>query len=82
MPEGLDIEYDEVNAEIGIHFLIGLDFIDKLEYIESDNVLVSVDVSDDYKDEKDTFKLVEVSLRTLAYMFITDKNIAEQEKGK
>lgn len=82
MPEGLDIEYDEVDAEIGIHFLIGLDFIDKLECIESDNVLVLVDVSDDYKDEKDTFKLVEVSLRILAYMFITDKNIAEQKKGK
>lgn len=75
IPEGLDIKYDEVNTEIGVHFLIGPNFIDKLESIENGNVWILVDVPEEYKDETDIFKLVNVSSRTSAYVFTREDKV-------
>lgn len=66
---GPDIEYVGVNTKVGIHFLIGPEFADKLESVEIGNVWILVNVSDDYENENDTSKLIEVSSRTSAYVF-------------
>lgn len=69
VPEELDIEYAEVNTEVGIHFLVSSNFNGVADSIEKGNVWVIVDIPDDFKDETDIFKLVKVSSRTLAYVF-------------
>lgn len=66
---GPDIEYAGVNTKVGIHFLIGPEFADKLESIEIGNVWILVNVSDDYENENDISKLIEVSSKTSAYVF-------------
>lgn len=72
--DGPDIEYTGVNTKVGIHFLIGPEFADKLESIETGNVWILVNVSNDYENENDTSKLIEVSSRTSAYVFTPGTN--------
>lgn len=79
IPEGLDIEYAEVNTEVGIHFLVSSNFNGVAESIEFGNVWVIVDIPDDFKDETDIFKLVKASSRTLAYMFTGDSSITKDK---
>lgn len=77
IPEGLDIEYAEVNTEVGIHFLVSSNFNGVAESIEFGNVWVIVDIPDDFKDETDIFKLVKASSRTLAYVFTGDSSMTK-----
>lgn len=81
--DGPDIEYVGVNTKVGIHFLIGPEFADKLESVEIGNVWILVNVSDDYENENDTSKLIEVSSRTSAYVFTpgTDLFTNKNKKG-
>lgn len=79
IPEGLDIEYAEVNTEVGIHFLVSSNFNGVAENIEFGNVWVIVDIPDDFKDETDIFKLVKASSRTLAYVFTGDSSRTEDK---
>ena len=79
VPEGLDIEYAEVNTEVGIHFLVSSNFNGVAESIEFGNVWIIVDIPDDFKDETDIFKLVKASSRTLAYVFTGDSSMAEDK---
>lgn len=58
-----------------MHFLIGPNFIDKLESIENGNAWILVDVPEEYKDETDIFKLVDVSSKTSAYVFTREDKV-------
>lgn len=78
-PEGLDIEYAEVNTEVGIHFLVSSNFNGVAESIEFGNVWVIVDIPNDFKDETDVFKLVKASSRTLAYVFTGNSSMTEDK---
>lgn len=53
-------------------FLSWPEFEDTLESIENGNVLIQVEVPEEYKDETDIFKLVEVSSKIRAYVFAGD----------
>ena len=83
--DGPDIEYAGVNTEIGLHFLIGPEFADKLKCIEMGNAWILVNVPDDYRNENDISKLIKVSSRTSAYVFapgtdpFTNKNKGDIE---
>lgn len=79
IPEGLDIEYAEINTEVGIHFLVSSNFNGVAENIEFGNVWIIVDVPDDFKDETDILKLVKASSRNLAYVFTGDSSRAEDK---
>lgn len=79
VPEGLDIEYAEVNTEVGIHFLVSSNFNGVAESIEFGNIWVIVDIPDDFKDKTDIFKLVKASSRTLAYVFTGDSSMIEDK---
>lgn len=77
-----DIEYVGVNTKVGIHFLIGPEFADKLESVEIGNVWILVNVSDDYENENDTSKLIEVSSRTSAYVFTPGTDLFTNKNKK
>lgn len=80
--DGPDIEYVGVNTKVGIHFLIGPEFADKLESVEIGNVWILVNVSDDYENENDTSKLIEVSSRTSAYVFTPGTDLFTNKNKK
>lgn len=79
IPDGLDIKYEEVNTEIGIQFLVGPEFKDTFQRIENGNVWVQVEVPEEYKDETDIFKLVEVSSEIRAYVFTGGSPMVEDK---
>lgn len=79
IPDGLDIEYAEVNTEVGIHFLVSSNFNGVAESVEFGNVWIIVDIPDDFKDETDIFKLVKASSRTLAYVFTGNSSMTEDK---
>lgn len=80
--DGPDIEYVGVNTKVGLHFLIGPEFADKLESVEIGNVWILVNVSDDYENENDTSKLIEVSSRTSAYVFTPGTDLFTNKNKK
>lgn len=70
IPEGLDIKFNWCVTESILISSVGREFENEARSMSPGNACVIVDVPEEYKDEIDIFKLVEVSSNTRAYVFL------------
>lgn len=76
IPEELGIQFNWCVAESILISSVGKEFEDKARSMSPGNACVIVDIPEEYKDEMDIFKLVEVSSNTRAYVFL---NVCKHE---